>query len=406
MRIQCEHCFGVNAVDDNDLGEFLVCGHCEDAFQVPDERFAPGVVIDDYIIEKKLGQGGMGVVFRALQISLDRHVALKILTLDNQTEESVIDFVREARASAGLHHQHIVQAYAVGQSEGGIYYLAMELVNGQTLKEILDEQQKLPLDTALNITKQVSDALAYAWNQSQLVHRDIKPDNIMVVNNLAKLMDLGLSRFANDSLESTDDEDSIMGTPQYISPEQLIGGDMDFRGDMYSLGATLYHFITGEFPFSGTSVTEIARKHLQEPLTPPSHYDASIPKSVCKLLEKMMAKQPEDRFQSMEALSKEIEKIRRANNTSTTSTGKHTGIHIRTKGRRKMASEGGRTAHRPVTAEASARTGRSRRISSRNIALDSEALQAYVDTSSHGKLKVGAIAAFIITLVVAVVVKL
>jgi eukaryotic-like serine/threonine-protein kinase len=228
----------------------------------------------------------------------------------------------------------------------------------------------------------------------------------MVVNNLAKLMDLGLSRFANDSLESTDDEDSIMGTPQYISPEQLIGGDMDFRGDMYSLGATLYHFITGEFPFSGTSVTEIARKHLQEPLTPPSHYDASIPKSVCKLLDKMMAKQPEDRFQSMEALSKEIEKIRRANNTSTTSTSKHSGIHIRTKGRRKMASEGGRTAHRPVTTEASARTGQSRRISSRNIALDSAALQAYVDTSSHGKLKAGAIAIFILTIVVAVVVKL
>jgi eukaryotic-like serine/threonine-protein kinase len=396
MKVQCENCFGVNAVDEADLGEYLECGHCSEAFLVPNERFAPGVVIDDYIIEKKIGQGGMGVVFRALQISLDRYVALKILALENQSQDAVIDFVREARASAKLHHHNIVQAYAVGQADGGVYYLAMELVNGQTLKEILDVEKKITVDTALNVTKQVTDALAYAWAQQKLVHRDIKPDNIMVVEDTAKLMDLGLSRFANDKLESTDDEDSIMGTPQYISPEQLIGSEMDFRGDIYSLGATLYHFVTGEFAFGGTSVTEIARKHLQEPLRPAHEVDSTIPPQVSKLLERMMEKQPEDRFQSMQDLSKEIDKTRKAISTNTTSTKK--GLHLRaSSSRRRNVEGGGRVAHRPVAGETRARSRAGA------VALGPEELKSYTDTSSHGKLKALSIVCMLATLISALV---
>ncbi len=395
MRVQCDNCYGVNAVDESDLGEYLQCGHCGEAFLVPTEKFGPGVVIDDYIIEKKIGQGGMGIVFKALQISLDRYVALKILALENQSQEAIIDFVREARASAKLHHQNIVQAYAVGQAEGGIYYLAMELVNGQTLKEILTVEKKIAVETALNVTKQVADALAYAWNQQQLVHRDIKPDNIMVVDDMAKLMDLGLSRFANDTLQSTDDDDSIMGTPQYISPEQLIGGEMDFRGDMYSLGATLYHFITGEFAFSGTSVTEIARKHLQEPLKPAHELDPAIPVQVSKLIEKMMEKQPGDRFQSMGQLAKEIDKVRKATSTNTTSTKK--GMQFkRANLRRRSGDSISRKVHKPSAGEATSH-------SVGGVELDHQKLQSYTDTSKHGMQKALAIGAFVASLVFAVV---
>ncbi|WDE96793.1 serine/threonine-protein kinase [Lentisphaera profundi] len=396
MKVQCENCFGVNAVDETDLGEYLQCGHCAEAFLVPAERFAPGVVIDDYIIEKKIGQGGMGVVFRALQISLDRYVALKILALRTQSQDAVIDFVREARASAKLQHQNIVQAYAVGQADGGVYYLAMELVNGQTLKEILDVEKKISVEAALNITKQVSDALAYAWAQQKLVHRDIKPDNIMVVDDMAKLMDLGLSRFANDKLESTDDGDSIMGTPQYISPEQLIGAEMDFRADIYSLGATLYHFVTGEFAFGGTSVTEIARKHLQEPLRPAHELNSLVPPQVSKLLERMMEKQPEDRFQSMQDLSREIDKTRKAISTNTTSTKK--GLHLRSNSsRRRNVEGGGRVAHRPVAGETRARARAGA------IELSPEEIKSYTDTAGHGKLKALSAACLAGTIVVSLV---
>ena len=313
MRFQCEHCSGIIAIDDSDLGQYVGCGHCDQPVQVPAERFGPSVVINDYIIEKLLGKGGMGVVYKAYQMSLDRTVALKIMTISSeQNQAAITDFIREARAAARVNHPNIVQAYAVGQEEG-VYFLAMEMVEGMTMKQLLDANNKLPLELCLDITRQVAEALGHAWTEQKLVHRDIKPDNIMIVGDtcVAKLMDLGLSRFANDILAGNDESDEIMGTPQYISPEQLVGSAMDFRGDQYSLGATLYHCLTGEFPFNGRNAADIARKHLQDPLPPPTVHDASIPESVCRLLTKMMAKHPDDRFPDAASLAREIDTIKK-----------------------------------------------------------------------------------------------
>lgn len=309
MRFQCEHCFGLVAIDDDAFGQHVACGHCDSIVLVPESRFGKNAVIDDYVIRDVLGRGGMGVVYLAHQLSLDREVALKVL-MDQftQNEDFILDFVREARAAARINHRNVVQAYAVGQ-EDGIYYLAMECVKGQTLKEHMDEVGFISQQQALEITRSVADALGFAWDLQKLIHRDIKPDNIMLGGDEAKLMDLGLARFENDSLGGTEDEDEVMGTPQYISPEQLVGTEMDIRGDFYSLGATLFHAVTGEFPFNGETAAEIAAKHLQEEIVPPSQVKAGISKKVDKLVAKMMSKRPEDRHPDAASLVKEIDSI-------------------------------------------------------------------------------------------------
>ena len=233
MRFQCIHCHGLVAIDDSEMGQHVGCGHCDQIVQVPTSKFAPQAVIDDFVIERMLGRGGMGIVYKAHQMSLDRPVALKILMNQYATNNDfIIDFIREARGAARLNHPFIVQAYAVGQDED-TYFLAMEFVEGQTLKQIMDVDRTVPLEFALNVIENMVEALGFAWTEQKLIHRDIKPDNIMITSDgVAKLMDLGLSRFANDSLADTEDEDEVMGTPQYICPEQLIGMPMDVRGDL------------------------------------------------------------------------------------------------------------------------------------------------------------------------------
>lgn len=332
MRFQCEHCLGLVAIDDDAFGQHVACGHCESIVLVPESRFGRNAVIDDYVIRAELGHGGMGVVYLAHQLSLDREVAVKVL-MDQftQNEDFVLDFVREARAAARINHRNVVQAYAVGQ-EDGIYYLAMECVKGMTLKEHMDEVGFISQKYALEIVRSVADALGFAWDLQKLIHRDIKPDNIMLGGDEAKLMDLGLARFENDTLASSEDEDEVMGTPQYISPEQLVGAEMDIRGDFYSLGATLFHAITGEFPFNGETAAEIAAKHLQAELVPPSQVKKGISKKLDKLVIKMMSKRPDDRHPDAKSLVAEIDEILdelNGKSSSTVSTG--TGRNARMK---------------------------------------------------------------------------
>ncbi|MBR4076726.1 MAG: serine/threonine protein kinase, partial [Lentisphaeria bacterium] len=149
----------------------------------PVSRVAPGAIIADFIIQKELGRGGMGVVYLAHQISLDRPSALKVLSENYANDAQFVgNFIKEARAAAKLNHPHIVQAYAVGEDEG-IFYFAMEDIDGKTMKEVLKEQQLIPADQALLIVQQIAEALDYAWREQKLIHRDIKPDNIMLTNS-------------------------------------------------------------------------------------------------------------------------------------------------------------------------------------------------------------------------------
>ena len=259
MKIYCAKCNHVFSAEVPADGDSVPCPKCGAPVKFPENKLGPGTVIGDFVIERALSKGGMGEVFLAKQISLDRPVALKVLQdkfLDDK--EYVDSLFREARAAGKISHPNIVQAYAVGE-EDGIFYFAMEFIRGETLKQILKREKKLEFTMAARIIREIAGALDAAWREQKLVHQDIKPDNIMLDGNgFAKLADLGLARVAStDQDEEVGDE--VMGTPQYISPEQLTGIPTDVRSDIYSLGATFYQFVTGRFPYVADTAEEIAK---------------------------------------------------------------------------------------------------------------------------------------------------
>ena len=305
MKFLCKECKGINEVDFDD--QFLNCGHCNAVCKVP-EPLTEGVVIDDFLILKLLGNGGMGNVFLAHDFPLDRKIALKILHEDiSQDEKFNTDFVREARSVASLNHNNIIQAYKVGEDEGRLFF-AMEFVEGQNLLDMLKNEGSLDEMLVLDVAYDISLALGYAWDKRKLVHRDIKPENIMISDQgVTKLMDLGLSCQAN---ELVDDGDKISGTPQYISPEQILGYEIDIRTDFYCLGASLYHMLAGQFPFDG-NLKEMVRKHIQEPPLSLKKLKPEVTGSTVKLIQKLMSKKPEERFQTSEELCKEVKHCKR-----------------------------------------------------------------------------------------------
>ncbi len=309
MRFQCTNCLGVVAIDESEAGHAVACGHCSRVIVVPQTRLSPTAVLGDFVIEKELGRGGLATVYLAHQISLDRSAALKVLFPQFSADrEFIVSFIKEARVAAQLNHPNIVQAYAVGEDEG-IHYFAMEYVQGHTLKTLLANVGRLVVDRSLEITREVATALDVAWTSTQLVHRDVKPDNIMVTESgQVKLADLGLARAGSDLRES--EETEILGTPQYIAPELLLGWPGDHRADIYSLGATLYHMVTGKYPYTGTSATDIARKHICEPLVSPRRQVSDLPPPVADLIEVMMAKRPGHRYQSAAEVLDEIKRIK------------------------------------------------------------------------------------------------
>ena len=305
MKFLCKECKGINEVDFDD--QFINCGHCNAVCKVP-EPLTEGVVIDDFLILKLLGNGGVGNVFLAHDFPLDRKIALKILHEEIcQDEKFNTDFVREARSVASLNHNNIIQAYKVGEDEGRLFF-AMEFVEGQNLLDMLRNEGSLDEMLVLDVAYDISLALGYAWDKRELVHRDIKPENIMISDQgVTKLMDLGLSCQAN---EMVDDGDKISGTPQYISPEQILGYEIDIRTDFYCLGGSLYHMLAGQFPFDG-NLKEMVRKHIQEPPLSLKKLKPNITGSTVKLIQKLMNKKPEERFQTSEELCKEIKHCKR-----------------------------------------------------------------------------------------------
>ena len=311
MRFQCHNCYTLVDIEDSEAGQAVSCGSCGSAVVVPKTKTSAYSVIGDFVIEKEIGSGGLATVYLAHQLSLDRPAALKILKQEHASDPDYLEnFLEEARAAAQLNHPNIVQAYAVGEDQG-CHYFAMEYIEGTTLKYILAHSGRLVTTKAVAIATEIGKALEFAWQNKGLVHRDIKPDNIILTNDgTAKLADLGLAKTGKDFLQEDTDSPDVMGTPQYIAPELLLGKTVDNRADIYSLGATLYHVVTGNFPFEGSTATELARKHVTDPLVPPKKVVNEVPDPVSDIIEIMMAKRPKHRYQTAQNFLDDLEHYR------------------------------------------------------------------------------------------------
>jgi len=272
----------------------------------------PAQQIPGYQILNKCGAGAMAVVYRARQLSLNRIVAIKILPRRlSKNAEFVERFYREGRAAAQLNHPNIVQAIDVGEA-GGYHYFVMEYVEGCTVYDELAEGKVYSEAEAIDIITQVARALQHAHERG-IIHRDVKPKNIMLTRErVAKLADMGLARETSDHEAAMAEAGRAYGTPYYISPEQIRGEvDIDHRADLYSLGATWYHMVTGRVPFEGPTPSAVMHKHLKEPLTPPDHLNTRLSAGCGAMIEMLMAKEREQRYPFCRELLEDLELLAR-----------------------------------------------------------------------------------------------
>jgi serine/threonine-protein kinase len=273
--------------------------------------------IPGYTLLGKLGKGAMATVYKAKQLSLDRTVAIKVLPKKmSENPEFVERFYKEGKAAARLGHSNIVQAIDVGSTVDGFHYFVMEYVEGKTLYDFMQpppigEGRTFSEEEALDIMIQMADALSHAHERG-LIHRDVKPKNIMLTDDgIAKLTDLGLARAVDDKQAAESEAGKAYGTPYYISPEQIRGEvDIDFRADLYSLGATFYHMVTGRPPFEGETPTAVMHKHLKQPLTPPDHLNTTLSAGVGEIIEFAMGKKREDRYHSTTDMLEDLKLVR------------------------------------------------------------------------------------------------
>ncbi len=255
--------------------------------------------IPGYQILDRLGQGSMGAVFKARQLSVDRYVAVKVLLKSlAQNKEYIKRFEREAKIAARLSHNNVVNAIDAGEA-GGRFYFVMEYVEGSTIKDYLNKHKIFEEKEAIRIVLAVAEALKHAGHRG-LIHRDIKPENVILTKDGGvKLADLGLARLTDDEKWGLAEAGMAIGTPYYISPEQVRGQtDIDIRADIYSLGATFYHMVTGRVPYGGETPSEVMRKHVSPrvQLIPPDHLNTRLSSGLGMVIETMLAKNREHRY--------------------------------------------------------------------------------------------------------------
>jgi serine/threonine-protein kinase len=271
-----------------------------------------------YVLQHLLGQGGMASVHLAYDTVLDRQVAVKTLHTELGREASFKErFRREAQAVARLQHTNIVSVFDSGEDvspDGGTTpYIVMEYVEGKALRDVLNEaiaqHGAMPTDQALKVTAAVLSALEASHDQG-LVHRDIKPGNVMVnTKGVVKVMDFGIARALQSGVTSMTQTGMVVGTPQYLSPEQALGKSVDARSDLYSVGCMLFELLTGQLPFDGDSPFSIAYKHVQEEPSAPSGLNRAVQPAVDALVARALRKDPAHRFPSAEAMRDEVERV-------------------------------------------------------------------------------------------------
>jgi serine/threonine-protein kinase len=260
-----------------------------------------------YKILKQIGQGGMGVVYRAEDTVLHRIVAYKVLPTSVKEQRAVLEnFLQEARIAASINHPNIVTIYDTGHDPAGEVFISMEFVDGLSLKELLDKMGALPLPQFLSIAKQICAGLSYAHGR-RIIHRDIKPSNIMLSRDrMVKIMDFGLAKIVNDAIA---DRTSVKGTPLYMAPEQILGKEVDHQSDLYSLGCTLYRMATGRLPFTKG---DLYYQHLHTVPQHPKELNPKLPSSLNALIMRCLEKDKAKRHQQVGDILADLEHIKLA----------------------------------------------------------------------------------------------
>src|SRR4051812_36416553 len=261
-----------------------------------------------YVIKRKLGSGGMADVYLAEDQELGRRVALKLLDDRHASDEQFVErFRREAQSAAGLNHPNIVSIFDRGRAEG-TYYIAMEFLDGRTLKELLIRNGPTPIPIAIDYARQILSALSFAHRHG-IVHRDIKPHNIVVgPDGRLKVTDFGIARSGASQMTEAG---SIVGTAQYLSPEQARGAPVDPRSDLYSLGIVMYEMLTGSVPFTGDAPVEIAMKHLSAVPESPSRTRDEVGPDLDAVVMRALAKDPDHRYASAEEMDADLARVAR-----------------------------------------------------------------------------------------------
>lgn len=272
-------------------------------------------VLGDFKLLRKLGQGGMGAVYLAHQISLDRPCAVKVLSKDLAAKSGFVErFVREARAMAKVDHANAVKCYAVDHDRG-MHFVAMELIDGRSMQDWLDQLGKLSVADALHVTLVCADALSHA-HAIGMIHRDVKPDNILVTKNgVVKVSDFGLAKVLDDDMSMTQSGTGL-GTPHYMAPEQARNAKhVDHRTDVYALGGTLYHFLTGQTPFKGETIVDLITAKERGSFTPAKRISPEVPERLDLILDKAMARDSQHRYASMEEFIRDLESLQLASDS-------------------------------------------------------------------------------------------
>ena len=276
------------------------------------EQLRPGArFADRYEIKEILGAGGMGVVYRAFDRELQEPVAIKTLKPEAMAggSTSLERFKQEIRLARKIAHRNVVRTYDLGEQDG-LYYLTMEYVEGTSLKQLIVSRGKLPVSVTLTVGKQLCRALEVAHAEG-VIHRDIKPQNIVVEpSGFLKVMDFGIARLANPPKgKSLTEVGTSIGTPDYMSPEQLAGAELDARSDLYSAGVVLFECVTGRVPFEAETTWALVAKHLEEQPPDPRKFNGDIPDVLAAVILKAMAKKPEDRFASASEMHDALARI-------------------------------------------------------------------------------------------------
>ena len=301
IKFRCPLCLLKLKTADDFSDDYLTCPGCEKELEVPSPHYDNGEMIDKYKIDMLLGQGNAGEVYLAQDVIMDKTVALKLLIdfgqIDNETHQR---FLREAQTLSSLKHPNIIEAINAGRYENG-FFIAMTYVDGYTVSSLMEKnpEKLLKEEFMLKLCYKVADAMDYAWEKGSFVHRDIKPANIMIcrVTDNIYLTDLGLAKSVNSGVNITNPQFTV-GSPFYMSPEQITEPAIDFRSDIYSLGATLYHMACGVAPFYKMPPDQIIMKKSSVLPVDIREIRPDIPKGLEKLVKFMMQKDPARRPKS------------------------------------------------------------------------------------------------------------